>query len=145
MTAGRRTLPGMSTHSDEPLYDPASWAANRNDAGWALLSTVWSSAFAGGALALSGEDEALSGTFAAFSGILGLVSLLALTVIGCRLAFGRVRYAPAPVAAAGDGAPGVQIVQNAPRRRRSDAQVMVLIGLGIVLVGTLVVAVITTM
>lgn len=146
MTVGRRTLPTMTTYSDEPIYNPASWTANRADAGWALLGAVWSCACAGAAttFALSGEDE-IATTLWVISGILGLAALIALTAIGCRLAFGQVRYAPAmqPTQPGGDGAPGVRIVEDAPRRRRSDVQVMVLIGFGIVLAATLVVAVIT--
>lgn len=65
----------------EQSVDPGSWAANRSDVGWALLCTIWSAAFAVGAVVL---DE---GALLIVSGLLGAVCLLSLTLVGWRLAF----------------------------------------------------------
>ncbi len=138
----------MTTHSDGPFYDPASWSANRSDVGWALLCTVWSSALGGGAFALSDTDESWAGTLAALSGILGLASVVVLTVIGCRLAFGKVIVTPpAPTdgprtTSARQVSPSLRIIDEPIRKRRSDVQVMTVLTLGIVLAITVVVMIV---
>lgn len=107
---------------------PWSWAANRTEAGLALLGFVWSSAFTGAAFAFAVDDpdSVVALVLSLLASLAGLVFIVCVTIIGCRLAFGQAEPR-----------------QRRERRARSDVQIMALLALGTILAIVLTIVVAT--
>lgn len=64
----------------------STWDANRRDVGWAILGVTWALVFGAAALFLDDDLAVLCIMVAAAA---GLVAVVGLTRVGCRLAFGN--------------------------------------------------------